>query len=345
MSQMGVGVIEGFFGPEWSWPARHHFCENMRSYGGSYYIYAPKRDSYLRKNWTSKHPAETWSELRSLGEKCRSSGIAFGVGLSPFEFHDNWNQTTKNLLGEKIKRLEELQLDYLGIFFDDMKGAPDLAEKQIDILDFVAGVSAQKILFCPTYYSDDPVLDKVFGVRPDGYLEKIAELSLSIEIFWTGSKVIPKSITAEELQRVTAILKRKPFLWENYFANDGPRQCKFLKILPFDGRPQAAFESASGWAFNLMNQPLLSEMVFAASVQVLKNGASQADALENEMNRLKESGFFKNHNKEFAENGLDSLSPEKRNDLKAQLTQSPLSNEIRDWLDGKYTVGPECLTD
>jgi hypothetical protein len=345
MSGIGIGVIEGFFGPEWSWRARRHFCEKMPYYGGRYYIYAPKRDPFLRKNWMANHPEVTWNELKKLSRTCKSSQIAFGVGLSPFELHENWNQNTKSILRDKIKKLEELGLDYLGIFFDDMKGSADLAEKQLDILSFVLSVTKINLLFCPTYYSDDPILDKVFGTRPERYLEKISALPHEVEIFWTGNKVIPKTITSEELIHVAEVLKRKPLLWENYFANDGPRQCKFLKILPFDGRSQATFEASSGWAFNMMNQPILSEIVFAASVQVLKNNLNPLEALNNELSRYPNSEFLKANRMEFAELGLDKMTEEMKSSLKKVLNPEGPSLEVLDWLDEKYVVGPECLTD
>ena len=41
---------------------------------------------------------------------------------------------------------------------------PNLANLQIDYMHQVAELStAKRIIFCPTYYSFDPVLEKVFG--------------------------------------------------------------------------------------------------------------------------------------------------------------------------------------
>lgn len=341
---LGIGVIEGFFGPEWSWSARHHFCENLKSYGGSFYIYAPKRDSYLRKNWTQPHPESLWKELQTLSAKCVQSQIAFGVGLSPFEIHDHWNETTKNQLKNKINHLSELNFQYLGLFFDDMKGSADLAAKQIEIVDYVQSLTDQKILFCPTYYSFDPILDKVFGQRAENYLEQIGTLSKNVEIFWTGNKVIPQSITSQDLEEVSQILKRKPVIWENYFANDGPKQCKFLKLKPFEGRSEAVLKSSAGWAFNLMNQPGLSELLFASSVQVLK-GADPRSAFEKEISRMDNADFVKSHLSSFLEKGLDGIDEKEKTDLQKSISHHGVSSEIQDWLQGKYIVGPECLTD
>jgi hypothetical protein len=77
---LGVGVIEGFFGPEWSWRDRHLMCEFLKDTGADFYIYAPKRDSFLRKSWMQDHPTETWDRLfRAIfwtGNKVKSESIS-----------------------------------------------------------------------------------------------------------------------------------------------------------------------------------------------------------------------------------------------------------------------------
>lgn len=343
----GVGIVEGFFGPEWTWESRHHLCATLPSYGGAFYIYAPKRDSFLRKNWTRNHPAETWKELRQLSSQCHNNHVAFGIGLSPFELHTAWNQQTKNLLRDKIRTLHELDFSYLGLFFDDMKGAPDLAEKQIEIVEYVRCVTDKTILFCPTYYSDDPILDRVFGRRPTEYLEKIGMLAEEIQIFWTGNKVISNVISSAELDEVAKVLKRKPFVWDNYFANDGPKQCKFLKLKPLDGRSSAAFQRSAGWAFNLMNQPMVSEVLFASSVPVLRDGANPSDSFQQELSKAVGGHWdlIEKHRTTFVDVGLDDMDDKLKNEIASSLVADGSLKEIVDWINGKYLVGPECLTD
>lgn len=345
---LGIGVIEGFFGPEWSWEFRHHICESLRSYGGEFYLYAPKRDSFLRKNWEKDHPAELWSELKNLSAKCSQAGIAFGVGLSPFEVHTHWNETTKEILRQKIKKLEELNIQYLGLFFDDMRGSPDLADKQLEIVGFVQSVTNKTILFCPTYYSPDPILDKVFGQREPDYLEKIGTLPKEVQIFWTGNKVIPSAISGEELDEVALILKRKPLIWDNYFANDGPRQCKFLKLKPFEGRNPSALKSSAGWAMNLMNQPNLSEMVLVSAIDILRNNRSANDSFYEFAQQLGGTEFtssLKKYSETYLTLGLDKTEQNAKDEILNALSSNRFSQDITDWLNGKYIVGPECLTD
>ena len=350
MKSANIGVIEGFFGPEWSWQSRTEICSRLKAIGADFYIYAPKRDPFLRKQWTLSHPQDHWQHLTNLRAHCRQSKIKFGLGLSPFEVHEHWNETSKNQLKEKIKKLSDLDLDYLGLFFDDMLGAPGLAEKQAEMVDLVESVSSYKIIFCPTYYTPDPILDKVFGERPQGYLEYLGnQLSSKVEILWTGPKVISPEIDSEGLKEVTKILKRKPFIWDNYFANDGPKQCHFLKIKPLLGRDQSALHESAGWAFNLMNQPFLSEVMLELAIQTIQNSDQSKDSFWVNLEKTvgTEMKFFieKNH-EDLTKVGWSNLSETKRSDLKKQLpSNDPNAKDIIDWLDGQYLVGPECLTD
>ena len=344
----GVGVVEGFFGPAWSWNSRHRFCESLPAYGGDFYLYAPKRDNFLRKTWKQTHPEEIWKELQRLSSTCHRSRVAFGVGLSPYEVYAEWNQQAQALLRDKIKRLEELNIQFLGLFFDDMRGAADLADKQVEIVEYVRDITNTTILFCPTYYSDDPLLDRIFGQRPDGYLERIGKLSKDIQIFWTGRKVIPESILADELNEVARVLRRKPFIWDNYFANDGPKQCKFLKLKHLDGRTCNAFRHSNGWAFNLMNQPSLSEIVFASSVETLTGGVNAEGSFHRMAAKLAGDGLellLRRDKTAFLEMGLDKIDEGKKKDIIQALSSDRFSQELFDWLNGKYVVGAECLTD
>ena len=55
-SPLGLGVIEGFFGPPWRWGDRVRYADFLKSYGFNFYIYAPKRCDDLRLHWTRQWP-------------------------------------------------------------------------------------------------------------------------------------------------------------------------------------------------------------------------------------------------------------------------------------------------
>lgn len=349
-----IGLVEGFFGPEWGWTARHQVVRCLASLTNSFYFYAPKRDRFLRKSWIENHPEEPWNQLINLRKACRQNHVMFGVALSPFEIHENWNAQSKDQLKNKILKLSELEFDTLGLFFDDMKGSLDLAEKQSEIVDFVQNLTKRKILFCPTYYSMDPILDKVFGQRSVSYLEDIGKnISPNVEILWTGNKVISPIITSLDLQEVAKILKRQPFVWDNFYANDGPKQCQFLNLKPFTGRDSLALSSSAGWALNLMNQPYLSLALFLASAQVLTTSIVAEKALDEAINVQYGNLFLKKikkYQEVLSQTGLNRLDFDIKQMLRAEFSSDGLhenkaAQEIIQWLRGEYVVGTECLTD
>jgi hyaluronoglucosaminidase len=80
---------------------------------------------------------------------------------------------------------------------------------------------------CPTYYSDDRMLDIVFGERPSGYLEELGRrLDPAVGVYWTGEEICCREFGCGHLARVAHALQRKPTLWDNYPVNDGPRMSR-----------------------------------------------------------------------------------------------------------------------
>jgi hyaluronoglucosaminidase len=345
-----IGVIEGFFGPQWPMSDRKSYARFLSQFNDTFYIYAPKQDQYLRKKWR-----ETWSqhyieEMSALVKTFRAEKVEFGVGLSPFGLGVNFSEQDIILLIEKLKILEDLNIDLLGVFFDDMPITDNLAEIQIRAMNIIEKSFSKKIIFCPSYYSYDPILDKVFGPRPEGYIEKIGEnLDGNISIAWTGPKVISPVIDKEHLQEVRRLLKRKPFIWENYFANDGPKNCKFLKLKSFSGR-DGIIDEIDGIGLNLMNQPQLSKVLFLATLNNLKNKMTDNVAFEDALSRLCTQDFKEfilSYREIFLSEGLDKLESAEQSKLLETLKSfpDPAASEISDWLQGKYSVGNECLTD
>jgi hyaluronoglucosaminidase len=345
-----TGVVEGFFGPQWPMKDRKSYAEFLARYGGDFYIYAPKQDPHLRKKWREDWDQSYLNMLKDLVNTFHRSGIKFGVGFSPFGLGTTLIPQDIEFLYGKLQILNSLGVDILGLFFDDMPTNDNLAQTQIEALAVIKKTFLQKIIFCPSYYTPDPILDKVFGKRPENYLNEIAEgVPQDVSIAWTGPKVISPLIDEDHLIEVSKLLKRKPFIWENLFANDGPKNCKFLKLKPFTGRDDKAFSQTEAFGFNLMNQPQLSKIVYLASKFVLE-GQESEQAFEKALTELCSDKFKKivlEYRDLFLNVGLDNIDAEKKefliSDLK--LMSDPGASEIRDWLENKYQVGSECLTD
>lgn len=341
-----LGVIEGFYGPAWREGARRDLFAFMQKHGFGFYFYAPKEDGRLRKNWRETWDAEYIAKLQKLSAESRAAGIQFGIGLSPYAFGQEQDQAAdQKILDERLAQINAIGVDILGLFFDDMYGDEKIAERQISAVTKSAAIFTGKIVFCPSYYSDDAVLDRIFGARPAGYLEALgAGLPKEIEIVWTGPKVISPEIPADHLARVEKTLQRKPFIWDNLYANDGPKNCKFLKLKPFSGRDVSGL-----WGINPMNQPHLTQLMLLAAKKATAMPAEAAyDAALREMLSPALCALVTQHADAFLNHGLDAMSDAEKQSLIAQLrscASEPVAQDIIDWLDGKYLVGAECLTD
>ena len=348
MMELGIGIVEGFYGTPWSDEDRRFSAERLKDLGGSFYIYAPKGDPFLRKRWTEAYPAAQAEKLRALGRDLHALDLSFGVGLSPYELYRSFDQAAQSQLEKKLNEIVELGADHLALLFDDMRGdLPNLASLQIEIIRFVQAFGKFKTLsFCPTYYTTDPILDKVFGQRPEGYLEALgAEIEPSVHFFWTGEKVCSTEYPSAHLAEVTALLQRKPFLWDNYPVNDGQRMCKFLHLKEFSGRPMRLKEELSGHAVNPMNQANLSWIPMRTLFQTYTRGSS--NWLEAATVELGEelANALNTDAQNFQEKGLDSFTAEEtRNYLEKYSKYShPAALEIVRWLRGEYHVTRELV--
>lgn len=356
MADTQTGVIEGFYGEPWSWEERADYALFLKRHGFSFYIYAPKADPYLRKKWREPFPEELEGKLLFLRAQCRAAGIEFGVGFSPYEIYlSPFNDEVKGLLRRRVELFNRVGVEKFGLLMDDMKGdLPQLAARQIEIVNWVAAHStARQIIFCPTYYSLDPVLEKLFGKKPEGYLERLGqELDPKVRMFWTGELVCSKSYSAAHLRAISDTLGRKPFLWDNYPVNDGPRMCKFLHLRPMTGRPASIGGWLSGHAVNPMNQPTLSRI----SLLTLRASYRRGDAY-NPVRAFLEAAqtvtcpdLARQLEKDipaFMDRGLDALEAGEKTELKdayraylgsRENLTAKAAREVIDWLNGRYTV-------
>ena len=342
-----LGLIEGFFGLPWTWADRRDAIAFLAPHGYRFYLYAPKADAFLRRRWQEPWPEAELNQLASFARQCRAAGVRFGIGLSPFEIHLHEGRDWQEGLARKIAEINALKPDDLAILFDDMKGdVPDLAERQAAIAGFAAERSdASRLLLCPSYYSDDPILDVAFGARPDHYLETLGRLlDPAIGIMWTGEEVCARQFTTGHLARVSEQLRRKPFLWDNYPVNDGANMSRHLHLRAFTGRPAGIGSFIAAHGINLASLPVLSRIraltlgeSYAAGEAYEYGGAFAraartvlGDALAERVRRDLLT---------LQDRGLDRLG-ERVETLKARYAayDHPGAREICAWLDGRWNV-------
>jgi hyaluronoglucosaminidase len=158
-----LGLVEGFFGIPWSWSERTETIAFLRPHGFTFYLYAPKADAHLRRRWREPHPEEELERLAALAAHCRSLGVRFGVGLSPFELHLDPDRGWQDALARKLADLDRIGCDDLAILFDDMRGdVAELAEYLLhgnavgvvaglgDLFGFGEGVEVRARIVCRT---------------------------------------------------------------------------------------------------------------------------------------------------------------------------------------------------
>jgi len=348
-----LGVIEGFYGPMWSWAERRKLLKTLAGHGYGFYLYAPKADPYLRRRWQEPHPAEEFAALVAFAELCNREGVRFGVGLSPFEIFNQFDENARHALAAKLKALDRIGVQELAILFDDMhSNTPSLASTQAEIMRWVKAHSdATTFSICPTYYSDDSVLDRVFGERPSDYLETLgAELDKDVRVFWTGEEVCSREISSGHLKRVGDRLGRKPVLWDNYPVNDGDRMSRHLHLRAFTGRPAANAAHLAGHAINPALQPTLTAIPALTLLESYRQGPDYqygqafhhaarellGEALANQIQRDLLS---------LQDAGLGRLSDERKQALAHTYDafDHPAASEIMRWLAGDYLVTDEMV--
>ena len=347
-----LGIVEGYYGRPWSWRARQETVAHLAGHGYDFYIYAPKADDFLRKRWREDHPQEMAEPLRRLSARCGELGVRFGVGLSPFEIYRDFDDHARDSLRRKLASLDAIGVRQLAILFDDMRGDFDgLADTQARIVHWIAEhTKADRIAVCPTYYTDDPVLDRFFGERPPGYLSQLgATLDPAIDIFWTGEEVCSAEFGRGNLMRVGEQMQRKPLLWDNYPVNDGPVMSQHLHLRAFTGRPWSLADVIAGHAVNPALQPVLTRIPALTLAESYRLGDDYAysDAFTRaavEVLGADLAGRVGRHLAFFQDRGLDRLgdiAPKLREEYAA--IDHPGAREIVAWLDGADRFSPEMF--
>ena len=352
---LGLGVIEGFFGPQWRWAERAAGARFLAEHGFAFYFFAPKRCDALRRRWAEPWPAGEWRRLVALRERFREAGVAFGVGLSPYALYRRFDAEAERRLAERIETLNRLGLDLLGILFDDMPGAvPGLARRQCRIVERARAASnAGAIALCPTYYSDDPALDAFSGPRPPEYLETLgAGLAPEVHVFWTGPEVCSATIGRRHLEDVRRRLGRPVLLWDNYPVNDGPRMSRRLHLRAFPGRSELPGAPLSGHGANPMNAARLSWIPLAtlAMLHADPAGYEPQRALHAALAMLCDDETARcllEDLERLQDLGLDGLRPSEHRALRRRYRalDSPFAAEVAAWLDGAYAPTPEDIAE
>jgi len=342
------GIVEGFYGRPWQHATRLLYAEFLAASGLNTCLYCPKNDPWLRRRWPEHWPEAQWRELRALSAAYASAGIAWGVGLSPFELYRNYGAVQRRQLREKIGRLSELDAPLLAVLFDDMPGSLDvLAERQAEIVEDIAHwLPDTRLLVCPTYYSFDPALEQHFGEMPRDYWSTLGRaLPAAADVFWTGNAVCSSSICEADIRAITVELGRAVVLWDNYPVNDGATRSNFLYTSPLSGRSTALRPLLRGHLCNPMNQAMLSLPALAGLVKLYREEPLHDETLASLLG-VEFWDLLQRDRTRFECEGLTKIGQPERRVLAGEYASlsGPGAQEVAAWLRGEYAFDPACLT-
>ena len=265
------GIVEGFFGPPWSMAQRARLFAFGAARGMNTYLYAPKDDPYHRKLWRQPYPPAQWRQLAGLIRAAQQHKIDFVYGFHPGEGLCFSDDAPIAILFKKARRFYDCGVRTFAVLFDDIpSGLTHPRDRQAykNSLARAEGVWLAKLIaaqptswsdvewwICPSYYSEDKVLERVFGKFEPDFLETLAEyLPPQIACFWTGPRVVPKKITVAHMRRIAKRVQHPLILWDNYPVND-LAMAHELHIGPLQGRDPRLPEIVYGY----LNNPLLQE--------------------------------------------------------------------------------------
>ena len=258
------GVIEGFYGPPWSDAERRTLLDWMSRFGLTVYLSCPKDDPHHRAAWREPYPRGEAERIASLVADCRKRGIDFIWGVGPGLDLRHADEADVAALLARFAELLRLGCRRFALLLDDIPAALDsadaarfgsLAAAQAHVANraqawIAANVPEGTLLLCPTPYCDRMAAAGLGGI---GYLDTLGgHLAPTIDVLWTGPEIIAPEITQKSLRCVTALLRRKPVIWDNFFADDYDGQRFFAG--PYAGRPRDLHAAVRGVFLNPNNE-------------------------------------------------------------------------------------------
>jgi hypothetical protein len=257
-----VGLIEGFYGPPWTWTQRREVAVWCAERGMRDYVYAPKDDPKHREEWREPYDAE---ELRGFERFASDGALALGFALSPGLSMDYDSAEDRSDLCAKVDQVLAVGARHVVLALDDIPfgGAPQgaaharLTRHLREHLDGRCGLS-----LIPTEY---------VGVRSSPYLDALAEgVPEDVPIGWTGRAVVNDGICLADAEaRAASLGGRAPLLWDNYPVNDAVMGDR-LFVGPLRGREPGLPDACSGYLANPMEQARASLLPLASVAALLR---------------------------------------------------------------------------
>mgnify|MGYP000875204601 CR=1 FL=1 len=251
------GVVEGFYGEQWSHENRKSIIAFMGEHKMNTYIYGPKDDPYHRDYWRLEYPAAEAAKIQELVNTANKNMVDFYWAIHP-GLSITFTEGDYNALLNKCLKMYDLGVRAFAVFFDDISGTGADPTNQANFLnrlnnDLVkAKGDIKPLILCPTEYN------KAWAnPNAGGYLDVMGNmLDPSIHFMWTGDNVM-SDISKATLEWVNSRVKRNVFVWWNYPVND---YCRSKLLLGRVYGLSNDVDNAAGFVSNPMNQAQASKI-------------------------------------------------------------------------------------
>ena len=279
-SQPIRGTIEGFYGKPWTMKEREKHLQFLASVKANTYVYTPKDDPYARDKWREPYPADTLAELGRIAKIATNNHINFVYAISPGPTICFSCKTDFDLLKDKVNALRSVGVRSFYLALDDIeykkwnceqdsvtfgKSGPEAAAiAQSTLLnqlqDYIKSVDpeAPNLIMVPTEYYDAKESPYKAALR------KI--LNPNIVVQWTGTDVVPPSISVNDAKAATRAFGKPTLLWDNYPVNDYAQTKGRLLLAPYVRREAGLSKQLAGILSNPMNQEAASRVAVTGVV-------------------------------------------------------------------------------
>ena len=269
------GVIEGFYGPPWSWQDRIDMLRFMGRVGMNVYFYGPKDDPFHRERWREPYPADQIARLGDLVRIGKENGVDVWFAISPGLSMTYSDSADYRALLAKLDAVAAVGVRHVALFVDDV---PELLTHDADRVRFSSVAAAHAFVINALKRDLDArglalavvqtTYTNSFGSKE--YLRELGALvPPEIPLAWTGVDVVSLEITAAQARDWGEMIRRKPLVWDNYPVNDFARFRLFLG--PIRARSADLPGAVAGFVANPMNEAHASMLPLWTVADYLKN--------------------------------------------------------------------------
>ena len=266
------GVVEGFYGRPWTHEQRLELVEFIAARGMNTFVYAPKDDPLVRREWRTPYDGEERTRLTELVERCHRGGVDLVYCLSPGLSIRYSSDVDVGALIAKFETVAELGVRSFGLLLDDI---PRELQHEADVHAFGDLVDAHaalvgrvfeslqrrgRLFVCPTVY---------WGYGDEDYVVRLGRgIDPRVELFWTGRAICSATLDLDDAATFARSTGRPATYWDNYPVNDVAMGHE-LHIGPYRGRDRHLWRFATGVIANGMDRFEASKIAFATIADYL----------------------------------------------------------------------------